>query len=124
MNYEQKYNEVEGLDAEIERYWNWVTGFQPSFAVLELTKEDLAKVARHFAEWQKNRDDLETADLLAIAHFQGMGQQKDKMLEEAVDGRYMKADGKVYVESWPLDIDPDSVKAGDEVRLLVIPEEE
>ena len=45
-----------------------------------------------------------------------------KMMEEAVGGRYMKADGKVYVESWPLDIDPDSVKAGDEVRLIVIPE--
>lgn len=41
---------VEGMDAEIERYWNRVTGFQPSFAVLELTKEDLAKVARNFYE--------------------------------------------------------------------------
>lgn len=76
------------------------------------------------AEWQKKRDDLETADLLAIAHLQGMEQQKAKMMEKAVDGRYMKADGKVYVESWPLDIDPDSVKAGDEVRLIVIPKED
>lgn len=42
---------VEGLEEEIGRYWNRATGFQPSFAVLELTKDDLAKVARHFAEW-------------------------------------------------------------------------
>lgn len=49
--------------------------------------------------------------------------QKAKMMEKAVSGRYMKADGKVYVESWLLDIDPDSMKAGDEVRLIVIPEE-
>ena len=50
--------------------------------------------------------------------------QKAKMMEKAVEGRYMKADGKAYVESWLLDIDPDSVKAGDEVRLIVIPKEE
>lgn len=47
---------------------------------------------------------------------------KGVMAKEAVDGRYMKAYSKVYVESWPLDIEPDSVKAGDEVRLIVIPE--
>ena len=35
------------------------------------------------AEWQKKLHDLETADLLAIAHLQGMEQQKAKMLEEA-----------------------------------------
>ena len=43
-----------GLEEEISSYWNWVTGFQPSFAVLELKKEDLAKVARHFYELGKN----------------------------------------------------------------------
>lgn len=78
---------VEGLEKEIERYWNWVTGFQPSFAVLELTREDFAKVARHFAEWQRERDDLETADLLAVAHLQGMEQQKAKMIEEWLKDR-------------------------------------
>ena len=55
---------VEGLDAEIERYWNRATGFQPKFAVLELTKEDLAKVASHFYEFGCRRtaemyDDIE-----------------------------------------------------------------
>lgn len=43
-------------------------------------------IARHFAEWQKKRDDLETADLLAVAHLQGMEQQKAKMMEDAVEG--------------------------------------
>lgn len=46
---------------------------------------------------------------------------KSVMENEAVGGIYMKAIGKVFVESWPLDIDPDSVRAGDEVRLIVIP---
>ena len=39
------------LEEEVKRYWNWVTGFQPSFAVLELKRDDLTKIARHFAEW-------------------------------------------------------------------------
>jgi len=38
------------LDAEIDTYWNKATGFQPPFAVAELKKDDLAKVARHFYE--------------------------------------------------------------------------
>lgn len=41
----------EELEIEISLYWNRVTGCQPSFSVLELTKDDLAKVARHFADW-------------------------------------------------------------------------
>lgn len=47
-----------------------------------------------------------------------------KMMGKAVSGRYMKADGKVYVESWLLDIDPDSVKVGDKVKVIVIQEED
>lgn len=47
-----------------------------------------------------------------------------KMMGKAVSGRYMKADGKVYVESWLLDIDPDSVKVGDKVKVIVIREED
>jgi len=44
---------------------------------------DILRVFKAGAEWQKKLDDLETADLLAIAHLQGMEQQKAKMLEEA-----------------------------------------
>ena len=76
----------------------------------------------HSLGYDEEKDRVEIAaakdDFIAGAEW-----QKDKMMEMAVGGRYMKAVGKVYVESWPLDIDPDSVKAGDEVRLIVIPEE-
>lgn len=63
------------------------------------------------------------SDFTKVTFIAGVKWDRAKMMEKAVKGRYMKADGKVYVESWPLDIDPNSVKAGDEVRLLVIPEE-
>jgi len=50
----QRFNRVESvspeLGAEIDSYWNKATGFQPPFAVAELKKDDLAKVARHFYE--------------------------------------------------------------------------
>lgn len=75
------------------------------------------------AEWQRKQDQslIELAEDHAM--LAGMNKMKEEMMKAAVDGRYMKADGKVYVESWLLDIDSDSVKAGDEVRLIVIPEE-
>lgn len=39
------------LEAEIDSYWKKVTGYQPPFAVLKLKMKDVAKIARHFAEW-------------------------------------------------------------------------
>lgn len=75
------------------------------------------------AEYQRKQDQslIELAEDHAM--LAGMNKMKEEMMKKAVSGIYMKAIGKVYVESWPLDIDPDSVKAGDEVKLIVIPEE-
>lgn len=75
------------------------------------------------AEYQRKQDQslIELAEDHAI--LAGMNKMKEEMMEKAVDGRYMKAASSVYVESWPLDIDPDSVKAGDEMKLIVVPKE-
>lgn len=45
--------------------------------------------------------------------------QKNDMLKKSVGGRYMKSSEGAYVESWFLDVDPDSVKAGTEVKLII-----
>jgi len=94
------------LEAEIERWWN------DRYAKLKkeykfdstsghyLDNEAIIDLARHFAEWERER-----------------------LMKDAVGGRYMKANGKLYVESWPLDIDPDSAKAGDEVSVIIIKKE-
>lgn len=70
------------------------------------------------AEWQKKLDDLETADLLAIAHLQGMEQQKAKMLEDAVEG-------EVMLNPYPTicldDCKDYDFKDGNKVRVIVIP---
>lgn len=81
------------------------------------------------AEWQKKLDDLETADLLTIAHLQGMEQQKAKMMKDAVEGTVVEL-GETYKD---LSISA-SAKAlnqvlqslglgdGDKVRVIVIKE--
>lgn len=82
---------------------------------------NLITLARHFAEWQKKQDDLETADLLAIAHLQGMEQQKAKMLEGAV-GKYVH---ELYTdeEGYHCYISLGTEYApGDKVRVIVIKE--
>ena len=71
---------AEGLEEEIDRFENWMETYNQADYPTSYTTRD---IARHFAEWQKKMDDLETADLLAIAHLQGMEQQKAKMMEEA-----------------------------------------
>ena len=93
--------------------------------------EGLEEAACEYVEELEKKMEAETgssfdddvAYLLTRLFIAGAEWQKAKMMEKAVGGRYMKADGKAYVESWLLDIEPDSVKAGDEVRLIVIPEE-
>jgi hypothetical protein len=74
---------VGGLEEEIAEMYQALFGTDIINRKEMLYKETFNAIARHFAEWQKKRDDLETADLLAIAHLQGMEQKKAKMLEEA-----------------------------------------
>jgi len=101
------------------------------------------------ANWQKEKDDKETADLLAIAHLQGMEQQKEQdtremimsdgsyfqncyelgkkdmkeqMMKEAVEGEIVGSVGtKQWVESNYLD--NNIGKHGDKVKLIIIKEE-
>lgn len=106
----------EDLGQEVKRYYSdnfdYISSDQPTLSIL-------TNIARHFAQWQKEQDD----ELLTIAHLDGVTKgrktEREQIMKDAVKGRYMKENGKLYVESWPLDIDPDSAKAGDEVSLIV-----
>lgn len=106
---------VEGLEEEMEKFFETM----PVLEHENIFEDTFKNIARHFAEWGMNYMPLPEDTTI----FQkGVAEGKRLIMENAVDGRYMKAYSKVYVESWPLDIEPDSVKAGDEVRLIVIPE--
>lgn len=85
--------------------------------------DNLEEAAEKYFYSQWSDGSLDIKDDVIEDFIAGAKWDRAKMMEKAVSGRYMKADGKVYVESWLLDIEPDSVKAGDEVRLIVIPKE-
>lgn len=74
------------------------------------------------AEWQKKLDDLETADLLAIAHLQGMEQQKAKMLEDAVEGEVTTDNrGNNVARAGVFNKD---FEYGDKVKIIIVKEDE
>lgn len=72
------------------------------------------------AKWQAEQDDRD------VVFWKGMKYAIDGMKEDAVDGIYTKSiDGKnVFVESGALKIDPESVKVGDPVKLIIIKDNE
>ena len=73
------------------------------------------------AEWQKKLDDLETADLLAIAHLQGMEQQKAKMMEDAVEGKVFMSFAPGHNQVVMADVDlPTNTK----VKVIIVKEDE
>ena len=101
---------AEDLEEEIDKYFHlWRQGASDEGCVNAdsqfVSIYDCYRIARHFAEW-------------------GAERLKAKMMEEAVGGRYMKAMGDVYVESFFLPIPEDSVKAGQKVKLIILPEDE
>ena len=67
----------------------------------------------------------ETADLLAIAHLQGMEQQKAKMMEMAVEGRIGQDvfHNSIYIKEPEWRDTLDKFNDGDKVRVIVINED-
>lgn len=61
--WEGKEQQEVDLEAEINSFWNKVSGFSPKFTTLEVKRNGLGVIASHFANWQK-----------------------EQMLKEAVDG--------------------------------------
>ena len=109
------------LKKEIDSYWNKVTGFQPPFAVLELKKKDLAEVAKHFVEWQKQKD--KQTIKLAENHtmLAGMMKERERMLKNAIEGVARPDDCEIWVNLKGCNC---NYKDGDKIKLIIIKEEE
>ena len=100
----------------------YVDGGYSPFPNVETAAHEAGFIAG--AEWQKKLDDLETADLLAIAHLQGMEQQKSKMLEEAVEGEIQMRYSGCLCAKTIRSINEDKFKLGDKVRIIIVKEDE
>ncbi len=115
----QQEQPVEGLEEAANNYCVDIRIGYPR--AMDETDKYIYNAFKAGAEWQKKQDDLETADLLAIAHLQGMEQQKSKMLEEAVEGE-ISVKFPVVGRSLISVIDMlNDFKYGDKVKVIVIP---
>lgn len=96
----------------------YVDGGYSPFQNVETAAHEAGFIAG--AKWQKKLDDLETADLLTIAHLQGMEQQKAKMLEEAVEGKVFMSFAPGHNQVVMADVDlPTNTK----VKVIIVKEE-
>ena len=110
----------EELETEIK---NWGYGLGGHDA-----KDWVGPTARHFAQWQKDRDEAITDSVKFEEGFKtgrevGAREQKEQMMKEAVKGCVLTRD--IY-DKRALDIDfvyPDGLKPGDKVRIVIVKED-
>ena len=101
----------EELEEEINRYYSDNFYELPPFSIID-------EVARHFAQWQKEHDDKETAELLTIAHLQGSDQMREQMMKGAVEG---EVENGIYLSG--MECSRMGLKLGDKVRIIIVKED-
>ena len=86
-------------------------------------------LARHFAEWQKEKDEKDLSDMLTVEYLRGVewGKQdtKKQMMEEAVEVQNLVEEGRYCQEIGPIFLDERAgFKPGDKVRIIILKAEE
>ena len=117
----------EDLETEIERYLSTeleldkdLNKDKPIY-IYDCTWEDLKNLARHFAQWQKEKDEK----MLSVEYLKGVefGKQdtKEQMMKEAVEGEVENASfGIVYLRK---NLTNDGYSTGDKVRIIIVKED-
>ena len=104
--------------------------------VINFSGQDIKDAFVAGANWQREQNDKETAELLTIAHLQGADQMREQMMKEAVEGEVC---GRVYdhinirfadgickflepknISHIPADVS--KYKVGDKVRIIIVKE--
>lgn len=120
----------EDLEKEIGKYTtnHLLKKRNHSTGVYHLTQKDCDDIARHFAEWQKKKDQ-ETIELAEDhAMLAGMNKIKEEMMKDAVE--------TIIVNDWQYGKDPDHAvipaihqridgfNVGDKVRIIIVKTEQ
>ena len=109
----------EDLEEEIDRFEDWLNNFNQSDYPTSYTVRD---IARHFAEWQRKKDQ-ETIELAEEhAMLDGMEKMREEMMKDAVDGI---VGGHTENPAW-IDLSIENkpnVNVGDKVKLIIIKED-
>lgn len=115
----------EGLEEEIIKVWK---DSEDNGNLSELGK--LRVIARHFAEWQRQKDQ-ETIELAEDhAMLAGMNRMKEEMMKDAFIDEYIVHDGRIDIEGDPLpSVDPiillpyPKFKPNDRVKIIIVKED-
>ena len=119
---EEMPTEVESNELEEEAKRIWDENFNGGhFDVIGYT--DFLEFARHFAEWQKKRDEEDLTYKIAAAYQLGLSDRERKMMKGAVEaeevGRNV-TNCPIYLAKIPVD----TTKHGDKVKLIIIPQDD
>jgi len=133
----QRADVCEGVDCEIQKYisdrWK-IDGINPITPVYlyDFTLDELKECARHFAQWQKEKDEEiinAVGDIpgdIEKAYHNGRKDMREQMMKEAVEG---DVDEKTfgYKAIRPnlkqLDTILETLSKGDKVKLIIIKED-
>lgn len=128
----------EGLEEEIERYFNdMYSDVTPHERASDSQNEDASKeIARHFAQWQKEKDGKQWEEdgtifiplsvhkeVKKLHYEQGKRDMKEQMLKEAVEGTVIVPiyDGD---DTWSAEVTiPGRYEIGDKVRIIIVKED-
>ena len=115
---EKPMNLDDGLVEEVNRYYSdnfaYISSDQPTLSIL-------TNIARHFAEWQKEQDEEEQADLFTIVALDAAQRAKEQMMKETVEGKIIfLLNGDVAVNIG----DTDKYNLGQKIRVIVLPKED
>ena len=113
----------EELEEEMERFMSNLTEKKGVFP--PLTRLGFRAIARHFAQWQKEKD----AELIEIAYNDGITigktKQKEQMMEGAVEGKvsYYADVHYVITNESQLSARLKQFQDGDKVKIIIFKEE-
>lgn len=91
-----------------------------------LTPEYNATLAEAFiagAEWQKEQDEKEQADLFTIVALDAAQRAKEQMMKEAVEGTVMDFSSNRPRPQVDVLLDPHKYHTGDKVRIIIVKED-
>ena len=123
---EMRAEEVDDLEEEIDKRYDQAktVGYIDGIGPIEMDKDSFARIARHFAEWQKKQDQktIELAEDHAM--LAGMNKMEEQMMKGAVEGEVYKTGSLGFIVSDYFNLVSYGLKDKQKVKLIIIPQDD
>ena len=90
---------------------------------IDITYTDLKAIARHFAQWQKEKDAQEIIDAHRDGVLAGAKSMKEQIMKEAVEGEVINDGGEYQLIVPALRTILHKMDEGDRVRIIIVKED-